>query len=54
MKGTDHLGSLEPQGLWKMVRDIRNMEVALKEKPLFLECETEAKNKLRVYEGRDK
>lgn len=29
MKGTDHAFSLEPQGLEKMVRDIRRLEVAL-------------------------
>lgn len=29
MKGTDHPFSLEPQGLSKMVRDIRRMEVAM-------------------------
>lgn len=29
MKGSDHRGSLEPEGLWRMVRDIRNVEVAL-------------------------
>ena len=26
MKGSDHLGSLEPDGLWRMTRDIRNIE----------------------------
>jgi sialic acid synthase len=31
MKGTDHRGSLEPDGIWRMVRDIRNMEMALGE-----------------------
>ena len=29
MKGTDHRGSLEPEGIWRMVRDIRNMEMAM-------------------------
>ncbi|WP_423130098.1 N-acetylneuraminate synthase family protein [Gaoshiqia sp. Z1-71] len=28
MKGTDHRGSLEPDGIWRMVRDIRNIEMA--------------------------
>ncbi len=28
MKGTDHRGSLEPDGIWRMVRDIRNLEMA--------------------------
>jgi sialic acid synthase SpsE len=31
MKGTDHRGSLEPDGIWRMVRDIRNMEMAMGE-----------------------
>jgi sialic acid synthase SpsE len=29
MKGSDHAGALEPDGLWRMVRDIRNVELAL-------------------------
>lgn len=29
MKGTDHRGSLEPEGIWRMVRDIRNIEKAM-------------------------
>ncbi len=29
MKGSDHAGSLEPEGLWRMVRDIRNIERAM-------------------------
>jgi sialic acid synthase len=29
MKGSDHAGSLEPDGLWRMVRDIRNVEASL-------------------------
>ena len=29
MKGTDHAGSLEPYGFKKMVRDIRNLELAM-------------------------
>jgi sialic acid synthase SpsE len=29
MKGSDHAASLEPQGLFKMVRDIRAIEAAL-------------------------
>jgi sialic acid synthase len=32
LKGSDHMGALEPDGLWRMVRDIRNMEIALGEK----------------------
>jgi len=29
MKGSDHHASLEPDGLWRVVRDIRNVELAL-------------------------
>ena len=29
LKGSDHKGALEPDGLWRMARDIRNMEQAL-------------------------
>lgn len=29
MKGSDHAGSLEPEGLWRVVRDVRNVEMAL-------------------------
>ena len=29
MKGSDHAGSLEPEGLWRVIRDIRNVERAL-------------------------
>lgn len=31
LKGSDHKSALEPDGLWRMVRDIRNMETALGE-----------------------
>jgi len=31
LKGSDHKCALEPDGLWRMARDIRNMEVALGE-----------------------
>jgi len=36
MKGTDHRGSLEPEGIWRMVRDIRNTEYALGEYGMFV------------------
>jgi 3-deoxy-D-glycero-D-galacto-nononate 9-phosphate synthase len=36
MKGTDHRGSLEPDGIWRMVRDIRNTEYAIGENDLFV------------------
>lgn len=29
MKGSDHAGSLEPDGLWRVVRDVRNIEKSL-------------------------
>lgn len=29
MKGSDHAGSIEPEGLWRVVRDIRNTEKAI-------------------------
>ena len=29
MKGTDHIGSLGAEGVWRMVRDIRNIEMAM-------------------------
>jgi len=53
MKGTDHVGSLEPQGLLKLVRNIREVELGMVSRPYFLPCEEEAKEKLRVLEGRD-
>lgn len=36
MKGTDHRGSLEPEGIWRMVRDIRNTEYAIGVKDMFI------------------
>ena len=35
MKGTDQAGSLGPDGIYRMVRDIRNIEKALGEKIMF-------------------
>ncbi|MBC8488804.1 MAG: N-acetylneuraminate synthase family protein [Bacteroidetes bacterium] len=35
MKGTDHKGSLGPDGLFRMVRDIRNIEMAVGVKEIF-------------------
>ncbi len=32
LKGSDHKGALEPDGLWRMTRDIRNMEFAFGDK----------------------
>ncbi len=36
MKGTDHRGSLESEGIWRMVRDIRNTEYAIGENAIFV------------------
>jgi len=36
MKGTDHRGSLEPEGIWRMMRDIRNTEYAIGEYGMFV------------------
>jgi sialic acid synthase len=36
MKGTDQAGSLGPDGIYRMVRDIRNIENALGEKDMFI------------------
>lgn len=36
MKGTDQAGSLAPDGMWRMVRDIRNLENAMGEKAMFV------------------
>ena len=36
MKGTDHRGSLEPEGIWRMMRDIRNTELAIGKNAIFV------------------
>ncbi len=36
MKGTDQAGSLAPDGIYRMVRDIRNLEAAMGEKGMFI------------------
>lgn len=47
MKGTDHRGSLEPDGIWRMVRDIRNIEMAMGEYGLTVsDAVTESRIKL--------
>jgi len=33
LKGADHAGSVEPDGLWRMTRDIRNLERAMQAVP---------------------
>lgn len=35
MKGTDHQGSLGPDGIFRMVRDIRNLEMTMGTKEMF-------------------
>jgi N-acetylneuraminate synthase len=49
-KGTDHAASLEPDGMRKLVRDIRAVEMALtyKEKDI-LDCEIEQRKKLKRF-----
>jgi sialic acid synthase len=47
-KGTDHAASLEPEGLRKLVRDIRALETAMGSgQKRVLECEVEPRKKLR-------
>ena len=47
MKGTDQAGSLGPDGVNRMVRDIRLFERSLGKKEIFIEASvTAAKNKL--------
>jgi sialic acid synthase len=47
MKGTDHAGSLGPDGIYRMVRDIRNIEMSMGENDMFLsESVIESKIKL--------
>ncbi len=36
MKGTDHAGSLAPEGIRRMVRDIRNLEMAIGKEGMFI------------------
>jgi len=36
MKGTDHKGSLGTEGIWRMVRDIRNIEKSMGEEGMFI------------------
>ena len=42
MKGTDHRGSLEPEGIWRMMRDIRNTEYAIGEHGMFVNDKVQA------------
>jgi sialic acid synthase SpsE len=48
LKGTDHIVSLEPQGLQKLVRDINNTLLAFGDgNKKLMDCELSVKNKLR-------
>ena len=47
LKGSDHAGSLEPEGVWRMVRDIRNLESAMGEETMIAsDASNNAKTKL--------
>ena len=47
-KGTDHAASLEPQGMQKLARDLRNVALALTEKPEeILDIEKVQRKKLK-------
>lgn len=47
-KGTDHAASLEPDGLRRLVRDVRNVARALRDKPVeILEVEQTQRAKLK-------
>ena len=36
MKGTDQAGSLAPNGMWRLARDVRNLEMAMGEPNIFV------------------
>jgi 3-deoxy-D-glycero-D-galacto-nononate 9-phosphate synthase len=42
MKGTDQAGSLAPDGMYRLVRDIRNLEMAIGEEMMFVSEAVEA------------
>ena len=51
MKGTDHAASLEPQGLFKLSRDLKNVFSALKTRPdSILEVEFDAFSKVKKHD----
>ncbi len=51
-KGTDHAASLEPDGLRRLCRDLRHVEIALKAKPKdLLDVEIEQRKKLKWQPG---
>ena len=41
MKGSDHAGALAPEGVWRMMRDIRNAEMMLGEQDMFVSSAVE-------------
>ena len=41
MKGSDHAGALEPDGLWRVVRDIRNVEKSMGKHGVYVPNEAE-------------
>ncbi len=47
MKGTDHKGSLGTDGIWRMVRDIRNIEMSMGGKEIFV-SEAVAETKIKL------
>lgn len=47
MKGTDQAGSLGPDGLNRMIRDIRLLEMALGEEDVFIKADVE-KNRIKL------
>lgn len=48
-KGTDHAASLEPDGLRRLCRDVRNVAVALTERPAeILDVEAPQRDKLKI------
>ena len=47
-KGTDHAASLEPEGMKRLVRDVKNVSLSLrKNNGELLECETKNREKLK-------
>lgn len=52
-KGTDHAASLEPQGLSKLVRDVKIVTNSLKKKAgnKILNCELNQRNKLKRFKN---
>jgi sialic acid synthase SpsE len=47
MKGTDQAGSLAPDGMYRLMRDIRNLEMAMGKKEMFM-CEAVGEAKVKL------